>query len=64
MPIYRGPKLVQQDLQFHPNIQNANRKRNSRCYKNTRHELAFVPDALQVSPLIFTLILKFKYYYL
>ena len=62
--IYCGPKLMQQDLWFHPNMQNANRKRNSRCYKNTCHEQAFVPDALQILPLIFTVTLKPEYYYL
>lgn len=62
--IYCGPKLMQQDLCFHPNMQNANRKRNSRCYKNTCHEQAFVPDALQILPPIFTVTLKPEHYYL
>ena len=62
--IYCGPKLIQQDLWFHPNMQNANRKRNSRCYKDTCHEQAFVPDALQILPLIFTVTLKPDSYYL
>lgn len=62
--IYCEPKLMQQDLWFHPNMQNANRKRNSRCYKNTCHEQASAPDALQILPLIFTVTLKPEYYYL
>lgn len=64
LPLCCGPQLMQQDLPFHDNIQDTNRKSNTRCYMNTCCELVFAPDALQILPLILTVTLKPKYYYL